>query len=280
MAHRRNGYSRLELGIACVTAAILAGLCVPAVQKLRAASDRTRCANNLRMLHAGIRSYHDAKSHLPRGGDQADGSRFAGVSHGCREREWSWAYHILPHLGFGEIHAYPEADAVRAAEVPPFYCGSRRSAGRRWNDRTMLDYAANAGTLPSGADGAIQRSTSTPNSWRDFVDGLGSTLLLAEKRVNVAKFGDSPGDTHGFATPGWTDDCEAHRFGRLPPAADLDDANHSEAFTEFGSSHPGVVVALFADGTVRSVRFSVSPAVWRRVSVRNDHQNFNLDDLQ
>jgi len=280
MAHRRSGYSRLEWGIACGVAAILAGLCVPAVQKLRAASDRTRCANNLRTIGGGMRSYHDAKSHLPPGGNQADGEKSARTSPGCREREWSWAYHILPHLGFGDACANADADAVRSTAVPTFHCGARRKPGRRWNNRTMLDYAANAGTQPNGTDGAIQRSTEKPLRYMDFVDGRASTLLVAEKRINVAEFGAAPGDTQGFATPGWNADCEAHRFGKLPPAPDLDQPGERSPFTEFGSSHPGVVLALFADGAVRTIRHSVNPAVWRRACVRNDNQNFNFENLQ
>jgi hypothetical protein len=280
MARRRDGYSRLEWGIAGLTVAILAGLCVPAIQKLRAASDRTQCANNLRSLGGGTRSYHDAKGHLPRGGNQPDGERAARRGKTCREREWSWAFHLLPHIGLGEIHAIPDADAVRAAEIPAFYCRARRKAGRRWNDRTMLDYAANAGTLPNGTDGSIQCSTEKPFTWGDFSDGLASTLLLAEKRLNVAQFGSAPGDTEGFATPGWHDGCEAHRFGILPPAPDLDAPGDLSSFTEFGSSHPGVVQSLFADGAVRTIRHSINATVWRRACVRNDHQNFNIAELQ
>jgi len=50
--------------------------------------------------------------------------------------------------------------------------------------------------------------------------------------------------------------------------------------SEFGSSHRGVFLALFADGSVRTLRLSVNPTLWRRVCVGNDHQQFNLDELQ
>lgn len=279
MAHPRSGYSRLELGIAGAIAAILVGLCVPAVQKLRVASDRARCGNNLRSLGAGIRSYHDAKKHLPPGGHHTPPASSARLDAGCRESEWSWAFHLLPHLGFYEVFANPDADAVRAAEVPHYVCSARRRTGRRWNNRTMLDYAANAGTQPNGTDGAIQRSTEKPYSWSDFPNGLGGTLMLAEKRLNVAEFGNAPGDRHGFATPGWSEACEAHRFGIQPPAADFDSPGDCSPLTEFGSSHPGVLLALFADGTVRTIRVSVSPSVWRRACVRNDDQRLNVSEL-
>ena len=143
----------------------------------------------------------------------------------------------------------------------------------------MLDYAANAGTHEAGNDGVIQRSTEPPISMADILDGPGSTVLFAEKRLNIRELGNAPGDTHGYATPGWTDAFEAHRLGAQAPAADIDEAGNLAAFSEFGSSQPGVLNALFADGAVRTIRFSVKPAVWRRACVRNDNQNFNLNEL-
>jgi prepilin-type processing-associated H-X9-DG protein len=97
--------------------------------------------------------------------------------------------------------------------------------------------------------------------------------------LNIRELGKSPGDTHGYATPGWTEAFEVHRLGKSPPTADLDEPGNLAAFSEFGSSHPGVLNALFADGVVRTIRYSVSPAVWRRACVRNDNQNFSLNDL-
>jgi len=274
----RVGISRLETVVAAGIAAILFALVVPAVQKLRAASDRTRCVNNLRALGSGVYSYHDVKRRVPPGGSQTSPSRAACRAAECRNREWSWAYHLLPHLGYGEVHGNPNADVVLAADVPLFYCAARRRP-RRCNNRTMLDYAANAGTQELGSDGVIQRSTELPIAFGDISDGASSTVLLAEKRLNTAEFGRAPGDFHGYATPGWTEAYEAHRLGLLPPAADIDAPGDLAAFSEFGSSHPGVVNALFADGAVRTIRFNVSPAVWRRACVRNDNQNLNLNEL-
>jgi type II secretory pathway pseudopilin PulG len=279
MAHRRNGYSRLELVIAFGIAAILVGLLFPAVQKLRAASDRARCANNLRSLGSGVFSYHTAKNHLPPGGSHTSPATSAALTAEAREREWSWAYHILPHIGQADIHCNPDPMAVLAANVQAFSCSARRREVLS-NNRTMLDYAANAGTEANGTDGAIQRSTEKPFAFDAFSDGTASTLLLGEKRLNVAEFGAAPGDTHGFAVSGWSEACEAHRFGLVAPGLDWDLPGERGSHSEFGSSHPGVFLAVFADGTVRTIRYSVNPAVWRRACVRNDNERFNFNELQ
>jgi hypothetical protein len=263
--------------VACAIAAILAGLLIPAVQKLRAASDRTRCANNLRGLGAGVHSYHAAKQHLPPGGNHASPATCASVANDRRDAEWSWAYHILPHIGQSDVYGNPDPAVVLSAKIPTFLCSARRSSSP---GRMMLDYAANAGTEPNGTDGAIQRSSERPFSLDEFPDGVGSTLLLGEKRLNTAELGSEPGDQHGFAVPGWADACEAHRFGHTAPAHDWDSSGDRSVHSEFGSSHRGVFLAVFADGTLRTIRFNVDPAVWRRACVRNDNEKFNFNELQ
>lgn len=269
--------SRLELLVASGIAVILLAFLIPSVQKLRIASDRTRCIENMRKLGSGAHGYHDAKRRLPPGGSHKPPARSACCAPECRETEWSWAYHLLPFIGQAEAYGNPNPEAVQTAEIKSFYCSARRR--HRRGGRTMLDYAANAGADQAGTNGTIQRSTFLPICLGDIPDGPGSTILLAEKRLNSAEFERAPGDTHGFATPGWTDSYEAHRLGHLPPAADIDEPGNLAVFSEFGSSHPGVINALFADGTIRTIRFSVSPSVWRRACVRNDNQNFNLNDL-
>lgn len=277
MKRPRLGLSRLELLVAAAIAGIAATLLLPAVQKLRMASQRSTCVNNLHKIGEAFQSYHTTKRRLPPGGGQTPAAGAACVATpNCREREWSWAYHILPYLGYADTHRNPDAAAVLNSPIPEYYCPTRRRT-RCYNNRAMLDYAANAGTKADGSNGAIMHSNAEPITISEISDGAASTVLVAEKRLNVAELGNSPGDREGYAAPGWT--TEAYRLGNLAPAPDLHSPGDLTAFTEFGSSHPGAINALFADGTVRTIRFTVDPAIWRRACIRNDNQAFNLNDL-
>jgi hypothetical protein len=61
---------------------------LPAVQKVRAAAERTRSANNLRQLALAAHNYHDVHNHLPAGySTNANGSKLL-----------SWRVHLLPYL--------------------------------------------------------------------------------------------------------------------------------------------------------------------------------------
>jgi prepilin-type processing-associated H-X9-DG protein len=100
--------------------------------------------------------------------------------------------------------------------------------------------------------------------------------MVSEKRLNLATLGQpEPDDNEGY-TAGWDEDTI--RSTAQAPQRDFVGSGFDTS-RRFGSSHSGGINAVFADGTVRMISYSVNPVVFGYLGNRSDGQAVNLDDL-
>jgi len=272
--------------------AILIGLLLPAVQKVREAAARTQCINNLSQLGKAIHLHNDQFGFLPNGGDwwgQPPTYLSVGQPAIGKGQFAGWGFQILNFIEQNNVWRGSGATTVAQAQISAigapiktFACPARRSvlllpATGAWYGpggsypHMPTDYAGSYGT--TGNNGAIVQNTPSNGQTielnRDIPDGLTSTIVLGEKQLDSALVGQYQSDDNEGYSSGW--DWDVVRGTSIPPAQDVK-WNRGYSDNRFGSIHSGGCYFMLGDASVRMISYSVDPTTFQRLGSRNDGQ--------
>jgi prepilin-type processing-associated H-X9-DG protein len=263
--------------------AVLIGLLLPAVQKVREAAMRMQCQNNLKQIGLAFHGHHDRLLSFPTGGwdwwstpTYAGGQPTVGTA-----QQAGWGFQILPFLegdnawkGGGAANDLDRARVAVGTLNKLYFCPSRRGpqtvvfSDPSYLDGTpvtvaLCDYAASN----YEETGVVRYRLATRIA--DITDGTSGTLLVGDKRLNRALLGQRQDDDDTGYASGF--DADVIRETDKAPAPDYN-APRGDGDRRFGSSHTGQFNAVFADGSVHAISFSINPDVFRYLGNISDGQ--------
>jgi prepilin-type N-terminal cleavage/methylation domain-containing protein/prepilin-type processing-associated H-X9-DG protein len=299
----RPGFTLIELLVVIAIIAVLIGLLLPAVQKVREAAARMSCANNLKQIGLACHNYHDVNGGFPTNSQDEGGWNW---DYQQKARSWSWLARLLPYVEENNLYSQlnvaggntlGQSQPLLASGVKLFWCPSDNAVGQNPSDsRANLGKIAGGNSWTYAATSNYKGVTGNCWCWGDYQNncsgncnglnsgnGIFSSRDATGGKVTLAA-GVPDGTSNTFLAGEDIPSLDAHcswpyANGSLGTCAIPPNQNvpygGGDIYTgwpnlySFRSRHTGGLQFVFADGSVRFISRSIALLTYRALASRN-----------